>query len=64
MEVVGHDGKKFLWEVLDDHVLGEATDHDEIGQLRFNFNLFGKDEKGLVREGSSEFPCLLMQIKL
>ena len=64
MEVVGHDGKKFLWEVAEDHVVEEPTDHDDIGLRGFGFNLFGKDEKGVGREGSSEFPYLLMLIKL
>ena len=64
VEVVGHDGKKFLWEVAEDHVVEEPTDHDDIGLRGFGFNLFGKDEKGVGREGSSEFPYLLMLIKL
>ena len=40
MEVVGHDGNKVLWEVVDDHVIYEATDHNEIGLWGFNFNFF------------------------
>ena len=53
-----------LWEVVDDHVLEDKTDHDEIGLRGFYFNLFDKDEKGVGREGSSEFPYLLMLMKL
>ena len=64
VEVVGRDGNKVLWEVRDDHVVEEATDHDEIGLGGFGFNLFDKEEKGLGREGSSEFLYLLMLIKL
>ena len=60
MDVFSHYGKRFLWEVVDDHVVEEATDHDEIGIWGFDFNCFGKDEKGVGREGSSEFPSLLM----
>ena len=30
MEFFGHDGKKVLWEVKDDHIVEEATDHDEM----------------------------------
>ena len=64
MEVFGHDGKKILWEVVDDHVVEEATDHDEIVLQGFDFNLFGEDKKGVGREGSSEFPYLLMLINM
>ena len=59
MEVVGYDRKKVIWEVVDDHVIEEETDNDEIGLRGFDFNLFDKDEKGVGREGSSEFPYLL-----
>ena len=31
VEVFGHYGKKVLWDVADDSVIEEATDHDEIG---------------------------------
>ena len=31
MEVVGRYGKKVLWDVSDDRVIEEATDHDDIG---------------------------------
>ena len=31
VEVVGSDGKKFLWEVVDDDVVEEGNDHVEIG---------------------------------
>ena len=31
VEVVGSDGKKFIWEVVDDHVVEEGNDHVEIG---------------------------------
>ena len=64
MEVLGSDGKKFLWEVVDSYVIEEETDHDEIGLRGFNFNFFDKYEKGVGREGSIEFPYLLMLIKL
>ena len=50
--------------MVDDHVVEEPTDHEEIGLQGFDFNVFDKDEEGVVREGSSEFPYLLMLIKL
>ena len=64
MEFFGHDKKKVLWEVVDDHVAEEPNYHEEIGLRGFGFNVFNKDEEGVVREGSSEFPYLLMLIKL
>ena len=39
MEVVGHDGKKVIWEVVENHVVEKPTDNYEIG-------LRGKLEKG------------------
>ena len=51
-------------EVVDNHVVEEPTDYDEIGLRGFDLNLFDEDEKEVVREGSSEFPYLLMLIKL
>ena len=44
MEVTGYDGKKFLWEVVDDHVVEEGNEHDEIGLRGFDFNFFTEDE--------------------
>ena len=64
MKFVNHYRKKVTWEVVDDHVVEEPTDHDEIGLWELVFNFFDKDEKGVGREGSSYFPYLLMLIKL
>ena len=64
MESVGCYKKKFLWGVVNDHILEEPTDHEEIGLREFDFNYFGEDDKGVVREGSSDFPYLLMLIKI
>ena len=64
VEVVGHDNKKVLWEVVKGHFVEEPTDHGETGLRGFDFNLFDEYEEGVVREGSSEFPYLLMLIKL
>ena len=50
--------------MVDDHVVEEPTDHEDIGLRGFYFNLFDKDEEGVVRERSSEFPYLLMLIKI
>ena len=64
VEVVGHDKKKVIWEVVYDNVVEEPTDHEEIGLRGFDFNVFNKDKEGFVREGSSEFPYLKILIKI
>ena len=63
VELVGHDKNKALWEVVDDHVAEEPSDHKDIGLRGFDFNIFDEDEEGVVREGSSE-TYLLILIKL
>ena len=50
--------------MVDNHVIEEENYHDKIGLQRFDFDLFGKDEKGVGREWPSEFPHLLILIKL
>ena len=50
--------------MVDDHVVEEPTDNDEIGLRGFDFNFFNQDEEGVVIEGYSDFPYLLMLIKL
>ena len=40
MEVVIHDKKKVLWEVFDDHVAEDPTDHEVIGLQGFDFQCF------------------------
>ena len=64
MEIFHRDGKKVLWEVVEDHVVEEETNHDEIGLRGLNFNFFNEDEKGVGREWSSEFTNLILLIKL
>ena len=64
VEVVGHDGKKVLSGVVNDHVVEELADHDEIGLQGFHFKFSGEGEKGVGTEGSSEFPSLLILIKV
>ena len=50
VEVVGHNNKKVLWEVVGDHVVEEPCDHEDIGLRGFDFNIFDEDEEGIVRE--------------
>ena len=64
MEFVGHDGRKVLWEVADINFTEDPNDHYEIGIRGFDLNIFDEDEKGVGIEGYSEFPYLLMLIKL
>ena len=63
VEVVGHDNKNVLWEVVGDHVVEEPSDHKDTGLRGFDFNIFDEDKEGVVREGCSE-PYLKMLIKL
>ena len=49
VEVVGHDKKKLIWEVVGDHVVEEPSDHEDIGLRGFDFNIFDEDEEGVVR---------------
>ena len=41
VEVSGYDGRKFLWEVVDNHVVEEGKD--------FFINLFDKYKEGVER---------------
>ena len=50
VEVMGHDKKKVIWEVVGDHVVEETSDHEYIGLRGFDFNIFDEDEEGVVRE--------------
>ena len=64
MEFVVHENNKVLLEVVDDNVVEDPTDHEEIGLQEFDFNVFNGDEEGVVREGSMEFPYLLILINI
>ena len=48
VEVVGHDKKKVLWEVVGDHVVEEPCDQEDIGLRGFDFNISDEDEEGVV----------------
>ena len=50
--------------MVDDHVVEEPTDHEEIGLRGFDFNVFDQYEEEVFLEGSSEFPYLLILIKI
>ena len=49
--------------MVGDHVAEEPSDHEDIRLRGFDFNIFGEDGDGVVREGCSE-PYLKMLIKL
>ena len=49
VEVVGHDKKKVLWEVVGDHVVEEPSYHEDIGLRGFDFNISDEDKEGVVR---------------
>ena len=63
VEVLGHDKKKVIWEVVGDHAVEEPSYHEDIGLRGFDFNIFDEDKEGVVREGCSEL-YLEMLIKL
>ena len=63
VEVVGHDKKKVLWEVVGDHVVEDPSDHEDIGLREFDFNIFDEDGEGVVMEECSG-PYLKMLIKV
>ena len=44
MEVVVNDKNKFLWDVVNDHVVEDPTDHEEIGLQGFGFNFLDEYE--------------------
>ena len=51
MEVVVHDKKKVIWEVVDDHVVEDPSDHEDIG-LRGLISIFLiKTRRGLLEKG-------------
>ena len=48
MKLSGSDGKKVIWEGVDDHIVEEGNEPDEIVILGFGFNFFDKYEEGVV----------------
>ena len=46
VEVVGHNKKKLFWEVVDDHMVEEPSDHEDIGLRGIDFNIFDEYEEG------------------
>ena len=40
MEVLGSDGKKLVWKVIDGHVVNDPNNNGEIGLQGFGFYLF------------------------
>ena len=48
VKVLGYDKKKVLWELVEDHVVEEPTDHEEIG-LQGLISIFStKMRRGLL----------------
>ena len=60
----GYDGSKVILEVLDDHVVEDGRENDELRLRSFGFIFFVKDEEGVVIEILSEYPYLLLLMKL
>ena len=63
VEVLGHDKKMVLWEVVGDHVVEDPSDQKDIGLRGFDLNILDEVEEGVVREECSD-PYLKMLIKL
>ena len=45
-EVIGYDGKRVLWEVVDHHIIEDPKEKDDIGLWGLDMNLFGKYKDG------------------
>ena len=63
-EVSGFEGKKVIWEVVNDRVVEEVKYHDEIGLQGLDFNLFDEDKDMVFKEGLSEYTFLSMLMNL
>ena len=50
VEVSGSDGKKVIWELVDDNVVDEGKDHAEIGIQVFDFNFLTNTRKVLLEK--------------
>ena len=46
VEVADKEGKKLIWEVVNDHVVEEAFEHEELGLQVFDCILFDEDREG------------------
>ena len=57
-------GRIIILELVGNHAVEEPTDNNEIGLRGFDFNFLDEYGKGIGKEGSSEFPYLIMLIKL
>ena len=64
VEVADKDGKKVIWEVVDDHVVEQGVEHEEIGLRGFDFNLFDEERQGCVGGDVKELLYFLMILKL
>ena len=43
VEVADKDGRKVIWEVVNDHVVEEWVEHEELGLQGFYFDLFDEE---------------------
>ena len=48
VEVYDKDGKKVIWDVVNNHVVEEGVEHEDLGLRGFDFNLFNEDREGCV----------------
>ena len=64
VEFSDKDGRKLIWEVINEHMSEERFEHEELGLQGFDFNLFDEEREGCVGENVKELPYLLMLMKL
>ena len=46
VEVADKEGKKVIWQVVNDHAVEEGFEHEELGLKGFDFILFDEDREG------------------
>ena len=50
--------------MVDDNFVEKVKEHDEVGLWGFDSNFFDTDKEGAGREGLSDYPYLLISMKL
>ena len=50
MEVPYCDGKKVLWEVVDDNIVDQGKEHDEIGIWGLDLIVFTEKRRGWLEK--------------
>ena len=64
VEVSDKDRRKAIWDVVDDHVVGQGVEHEELGLRGFDYNLFDEEREGYVGGDVKQLSYLLMLMNL